>query len=208
MLTILMVVIIVTCVAFLYTEGMWGNAIRLINVVTAALLATSFWEPLADWLEGSLPSYTYLWDFLSLWALFCGFMIVLRLLTNQISKVRVRFLKIADRIGSGVLALMVGWVIVCFTMMSLHTAPLGKTFLFDNFQPEESMVMGTAPDQKWLGFVRNLSCGAYCRSMTEAQWEQRKFVFDPYGEFVDTYDQRRDTLEKHNKATGEIRVRQ
>ena len=49
--TILLLVILIACAASLYTEGMWGNAIRLINVVTAGLIATNYFEPVADWLE-------------------------------------------------------------------------------------------------------------------------------------------------------------
>ncbi len=208
MLTSLMLLIFFACVGFLYTEGMWGNAIRFINVTTAALLATNYWEPAADWLEEWQPSYTYVWDFLSLWALFCVFMIILRSLTDQVSKVRVRFLKIADRIGGVVIAMLVGWVMVSFTMMSLHTAPLARNFLFEGFQSEQPMVMGTAPDQKWLRFVRKLSFGAFSRPATEAEWQNRKFVFDPYGKFVGKYDERRKTLEKHHKNTsGKLRVR-
>ena len=68
-----MFVILFACVAMCYAEGMWSNAIRLINVVTAGLLAVNFFEPLARWLDGMQPSYTYLWDYLSLWALFAVF---------------------------------------------------------------------------------------------------------------------------------------
>ena len=59
-----------------YAEGMWSNAVRLINIVTAGLVAMNFFEPLARWLTDWQPSYTYLWDFLSLWGLFVVFMLV------------------------------------------------------------------------------------------------------------------------------------
>ena len=109
--------------------GMWSNAIRLINVVTAALLATNFFEP-AGPLAGrhGRRRYTYLWDFLALWGLFALFMLILRTVTDQVSRVKVRFLNVADQIGSTVFALWIGWVLVCFTMMTLHTAPLGPQF--------------------------------------------------------------------------------
>ena len=102
------------------------------------LLAVNFYEPVARWLDSMQPSYTYLWDFLA-----CGrcsrvFMVIFRELTSFISQVKVRFLKLADRIGSGVFSLWIGWVMVCFTMMTLHTAPLGRNFLFDGFKPETS----------------------------------------------------------------------
>ena len=110
---------------------------------------------LTDW----QPSYTYLWDFLSLWGLFVVFMLVFRVLTDKLSHVKVKFLKLADRIGSGVLSLWIGWVMVMFTMTTLHTAPLAKVFMFEGFQPEEKMFFGLAPDHQWLAFTQKMSRG-------------------------------------------------
>jgi len=190
-LPLLMLVILFACVAMCYAEGMWSNAVRLINTVTAALLATSLYEPLARWLEGMMPSYTYLWDFISLWVLFGAFNIVFRELTSALSKVKVRFLKIADRIGSGVFAFLVGCVLVSFTMMTLHAAPLGKTFLFGGFQPDQRMLGGTAPDRQWLGFMERISTGAYART------DVRRFTST--NEFIQKYAARREQLEKNVK---------
>ncbi len=196
-LPLLMIVLIFACVATLYADGMWSNAVRLINVVTAALLATNFFEPLARWLDGWQPSYTYLWDFLSLWAIFAFSFGILCEVTNRISQVKVRFLKIADRVGSGVLALWIGWVMVCFTMMTLHTAPLSREFLFKGFQPEERMVFGLAPDRQWLGFTQKMSMGAFSRSATPDEWARGKYVFDPKGEFLPKYATRRAQLQEN-----------
>ena len=159
LLTFLMFLILLACVAMCYAEGMWSNAVRLINIITAGLLAMNFFEPLARMLTGWQPAYTYLWDFLSLWALFVVFMLIFRILTDQLSHVKVKFLKLADRIGSGVLALWIGWVMVMFTMTTLHTAPLAKNFMFEGFQPEERMFMGFGPDRWWLGFTQKMSLG-------------------------------------------------
>ena len=125
--TALLFVVLLACVAFLYGEGMWGNAIRLVNVVTAALLATNFWEPVARILEDSVSKeFSYAWDIIALWGLFSVFVVVLTLATGYASRVKVRFLGIADRIGSIAFAVLIGYVMVCFTTMSLHTAPLAK----------------------------------------------------------------------------------
>ena len=196
----LLFVIFIACVAFLYTEGMWGNAIRLINIVTAALLATNFYEPLAEYLDQQSPSYTYFWDFLSLWGLFVVFMIVFRLLTDRASRVKVRFLKIADQVGSLVLAVLIGWVMICFTATTMHTAPLARNFMFGGFQPEKRMFMGLAPDRQWLNFMRSRSRGGFCRFATEAEWKQEKYVFDPYGQFRPKYAERRSKLEELAKS--------
>ncbi len=206
LLTILLVVIFLACVGVLYPEGMWSNAIRLINVVTAALLATNFWEPAAKWLDDWNSSYTYFWDFIAIWGLFAFFMVVLRALTDSISKVKVRFLNIADRVGSGLFAAWVGWVMVCFTLTTLHMAPLSRNFLFDGFQPEQRMFIGMAPDRKWLGFTQKMSLGTFCRSATEEEWQREKYVFDPQSQFMPKYATRRANLEGHVGSTGTFRV--
>lgn len=210
---VLMFVILVACVASLYTEGMWGNAIRLVNVVFAALLATNFWEPLARWAESKAPTFTYFWDFLCLWALFGLFMVLFRLPTQFLSRVKVRFLKIADRIGSAFFALWVGWVMVCFTMFTLHTAPLSEYFMFGAFQAgKANMPLGLAPDLQWAGFVQKMSLGPFSRGLgddelarygtTDDPGESHTAVFDRNGDFVPKYSARRRAFENYVEEKG------
>ena len=207
-LTILMLVILFATVAVLYTDGVWSNAVRLINVVTACLLAVNFFEPLAHWLDNWQPSYSYVWDFLALWALFALFMTIFTLLTNHVSKVKVRFLKVVDQVGSSIFALWIGWVMVCFTMTALHTAPLARNFMFNGFKSgnEERMMMGFAPDRQWLGFVQKESRGAFAHPATPEEWEQEKYVFDPHAEFMPNYAARRTKLQENVAKHNSIRV--
>ncbi len=196
----LMVVIFAAVAISLYTEGLWGNALRLINVVTAALLATNFYEPLANWLQGmnALESYRRLLDFLCLWLLFGISMGVLRGATDFISKVKVRFLGIVDQVGSGILSCCVAAVMVSFIMMTLHTAPLAEKFMWGGFQTEKPMMMGLGPDTKWLGFTKTVSNGAFARSPAKPM--------DP-NQFVNRYNQRRIEIEAQLTSTGSIRVK-
>ncbi len=149
--TVLMFVILFACAAMLYNDGMWSNSIRLINAITAGLLAMNFFEPAADWLEQQAPAYGYFCDFIALWGLFIIFSLIFRLITDRLSQVKVKFLKMADQIGSGVLALWVGWVMVCFTMVSLHTAPLAKNCLFDEFSTRTEDGFGLCPGSAMAG---------------------------------------------------------
>ena len=187
LLTLLLLVLLFACVALGYGEGLWSNAVRLINVVTAALLATNFFEPVAGWLDSMMRSATYLCDFIALWGLFIVFAVVLGELTNRVSRVKVKFPKIADQIGSGMLSVWIGYVMVCFTLMSLHMAPLSRNFLFGGFQPEQHMFMGLQPDRCWLGFMHKMLTGTFYRS--EAN------IFDPQADFIPKYDARRKALE-------------
>ena len=201
---LLLFVIFFACVASLYREGMWSNAVRLIDVVTAALLATNFWEPVARALEGGQPTFTYMLDFIVLWGLFGVFMVILRAATDFLSRVKVRFIKLAERIGSASFAVLIGWVMLSFATMTLHTAPLGRNFLFDGFQPESRMLAGLAPDRRWLGFMQKMSYGAFSRSVPAG--EPEKYVFDPRAEFMPKYATRRADLEAQLDSTNALRV--
>jgi uncharacterized membrane protein required for colicin V production len=198
-LPLLLLVVLFAVVATCFAEGMWSNAVRLVNVVTAGLLAVSFFEPLANALDSWQPSYSYLWDFLSLWVVFAVSLLIMRETTDRLSRVRVRFLKIADRIGGVVFSVWVGYVMVCFTLMTLHTAPLDKNFLFGGFstQKDARMFFGmTPPDRQWLGVAQKMSTAAFAGNSE----------FDPNAEFMPRYASRRAELEKYIKAKDSLLV--
>jgi len=200
-LPLLLLVIFIAVVASLYTEGMWGNAIMLINVITAALLATSYFEPLANWVEtwgDWFKSCTYLVDFMCLWSVFVVAMVVLRLCSDKICRVKVRFLNLANQIGSIVFACLVALAMLCFTTFTLNTAPLAKHFMYGAFQADKGVIGGWAPDQWWLYFARMASNQVYSRAKVN--------TFDRYGQFRKNYEARRAEIEKHVGAEGAIRV--
>jgi hypothetical protein len=145
------------------------------------------------------------WDFVALWGLFALFMLVFRAATDVLSPVKVRFLSLADQIGSAVLAIWIGWVVVCFTATTLHTAPLAREYLFGSFRPESRAASSWSPEVMWLGFVQQASLGQFRRSAT-AQEEKDKYTFDPHGEFMPKYATRRANLEAQMQATGSLRA--
>jgi uncharacterized membrane protein required for colicin V production len=193
--SIFLILVFAICVGFLHKEGIWNNALKLVNVVTAALLATNFWEPLATWLDGLQPGYTYVWDFVALWGLFSLLMLLMTVATDYVSKVRVHFLGAIDRYGGAVLAVCIAWVMVCFTAMTMHTAPLPREFLFGSFQPEHRAASSWSPEMCWLGTMQRLSEGPLRRSASEEQRKRDAYVFDPRGEFIPKYTTRRTALE-------------
>ena len=199
MLTALLIVIFLTCMGFLARDGLWTNTLRLINVVTAALLATNYFEWVADLMNAVIPTYQYYCDILALWGLFAGFYVVFRLLSDLLSRYRVRFPTIVDNIGGPVMAVWIGWVMICFTTMSLHVSPLARNTLNGGFQPEQRMFFGTAPDRLWLGFMQRMSLGPYS-PLVGGQ------TFDPQGEFMLKYAQRRTNLETGAGKTGTTRT--
>jgi hypothetical protein len=194
----LLLVVFLACLGSLYTEGLWSNALRLVNVLTAALVAVNFWEPVARQMEGSLPSFTFMCDIAALWGVFGLTLLAFRTAARNVSAVKVRFTRIADQVGSLVCAALVGWVMVCFTTMSLHTAPLGERFLWRGFNHEKRMLLGLAPDRQFLGFVSFVSRGSLSRFQTRP--------FDPNKEFIQTYAKRRAAFELHMEQNKSFQV--
>jgi hypothetical protein len=162
----------------------------LINVVSAALVATNYFEPVAELFDDIVPDYGALTDFVSVWLVFAGTLGILSGATDFLSRVKVRFLRPIDQYGGIALAIWIAWVSLCFTTMTLHMAPLPRNYLGGDFQPkpESRMLFGLAPDHRWLGFVQKMSRGQYCCSPEN--------MFDPRADFILKYSQRRGSFEK------------
>jgi hypothetical protein len=200
----LFAVIILATVALLFKQGLWSNTLCLFNAITAGLIATNFFEPVSRFLSDLVSYMDYNWDVIVLGALFGATYMVLKLAMSRVSRVQVRFHPLVDQIGGGIVALWLGWVGVCFVCFALHTSPLAKHFLSDNFQPEDSMFFGLAPDRLWLGFVHKVSNGGgWGRNDADEQGNIRS-AFDPTGEFMLKYGSRRRYLEKHQSPFAGI----
>jgi len=197
--SLVLVVILFVCVAMLVREGLWSNALTLVNVLVAGLLATTQWEALADWIDDQMPSGTYLWDFVSLWTIFCLSFLIMRAITDLISRVRVRFKLPLDWAGGIVFAVLVGWAMVCFTSTTLHTAPLAEHFMAGQFYdtPDDRIFLGMfAPDREWIGWVGSVSAGTF-------HIEGSDDAFPTVEAFITRYAQRRRQYEQINTLLTE-----
>jgi hypothetical protein len=173
----------------------------------AGLLAINFFEPLADWFESSQPTYTYLWDFMAIWAVFCLSMIILRVFSDKISVTRVRFKGPIDLGVGAFLAAWVAWLMVGFTTLTLHLAPLSTNFLGFYEKPDSRTFLGIVPaDRQWLGLAQKMSIGSFSTAPPEdLPADQRDVdfselnVFDPRGEYIFKYHERRAIFEKQTE---------
>jgi hypothetical protein len=205
LLTILALLIIATCVASLRQEGLWSNLVRLLNVTLAAILATNYFEPLAGWLQEQFPAYRYVWDFVSLWTLMIVLAPAFHYFTDRLSRYHVRFPALVDRYGGWAASAATGWLMVCFTFMTLHTAPLPERAFFGQFQPDAPMVLGLAPDRMWLGFVARLSRGPLHRAAERGE-PDGQYAFETPDEFCRRYAIRRVELDAHVSKHQSLRV--
>ncbi|MEX0585978.1 MAG: hypothetical protein WD176_05005 [Pirellulales bacterium] len=181
----LVLVIIFATVACLWNQGMWSAAIMFFNVMTAAMLATIMFEPVASALPAGLRRSNYA-DFFALWGLFIVFAGLLRLVTDFASRANVKFIWPVDISGAIFFAIWTGWVLACFTATSLHVAPLARTSLGGSFMPspdvDDPMAL-VGPDRLWLAFIHSQSQGGLARDEHN--------IFDPDGQFIYKYAARR-----------------
>ncbi|HTQ38508.1 MAG TPA: CvpA family protein [Pirellulales bacterium] len=194
MLNLIILAIFAICVAFIFNEGMWGACLMFCNTLMAAVLASNLFEPVANRLEGMWPGLTYFCDFIAVWLVFVVSLVVFRLSTDLFSRHRMRFKKVVDVTGGVIFAIGVGWIMVQFTLFTMHLAPLERNFLGFQESPETRMFFGLGPDRNWLAFMHEISSGS-ALSRTPSPGDPDAHVFDPRGDFILRYGQRRKDFE-------------
>lgn len=187
---ILMLIILGATIAFSVRDGIWTNLIRLFNLIFSGLIATTYFETLAGTLEGMLPTYTYLLDFLSIWLIFILTYAILRELTNRLSLVRVWFPAIIDKWGGVALAIVLGFTMLSFSVFALYTAPLSPNYWGMNDYP--SLTGG------WAVFAKMESDGELKAGTS----------FGDTKNFYDRYNERRINLAQYGHDHGTIRIDQ
>jgi hypothetical protein len=111
--------------------------------------------------------------------------LVLREITDRVSRTRVRFRKPVELAAGPLVAVLTAWIVVCFTAASLHTAPVPRDLIQPT--PEARMFFGLAPDRRWLAWVRGSSLRGPFANPDQA--------FDPQADFILRYASRRQALE-------------
>ncbi len=154
--------VVLGSLAMLVREGLWSNALMLCNVLMSGLVAFGFFAPLALLIDEKTDGqYTYPLDFICLWCLFVLSVVLFRLISDVLSKSRMRFKNPIDPVGGPLVGLVISWVLAAFLMASLHAAPLAKDLLGGKLLHTSSEVSSKsalfAPDLGWLRFVEKAS---------------------------------------------------
>jgi Colicin V production protein len=204
MFTLILLLIFVGVAAGCWFQGLWSCAINLINLIFAGILATNFWEPICVMLEENAgKEYTFVFDILALWILFSIVYALLRAITNSLSPHRVEFHPYVEIGGRSVLALMCGWIFLCFTTFTLQTAPIPASPFGAWSSPESAAFLGFEPDMQWAAFAQNRSRFAYSRTRAADATtnphpndaEANVEAFDPQADFAARYHDRRTKFE-------------
>lgn len=166
-------------------QGFWGGVIAVVQILFAALLATSLYEPVAASLAGQMPAYSYLLDLFTIWGIFVVAYGVSRTATELLSRKRVQFHPGMELGGRSVAALVAAYLFTMFAAFTVHLAPL-QAKPFGGWDPMSKESVALRPDIQWMNFVRG-----------QSQMGLRgKTVFDPRGTFTGDFYKRREAFEK------------
>ncbi|MEM9411411.1 MAG: hypothetical protein AAGA30_09875 [Planctomycetota bacterium] len=183
--------------------GSWNILLNLTNFFIASMFASAYFEPLADTLESSQSSFTYLLDFVSIWLLFVVVFVFLRVTTDFLSKYQLRMHPLVEHPLRAGLAVWLAGGFVCFAMFTMHLAPIPSEYVTAN--PTRKMC-GFGPDQMWMAFIQSRSRGAHAASKNGLflyeydladhpdDVDLNSRVFDPHAQFAKTYIERRSNL--------------
>lgn len=172
------------CVA---SDGAWGAAFTMISVMIAGLIATSFFEVTATFLQQSISGsveWQHRWDIIAFIGLFSALVFGLRAATEQILPVDIEIHGMVFDIARWTCGLVTGFVTMAILMTALHTAPLPRQFV--GFAPEPANRGGPigqmGPDMKWLGYVHNITEKSFRRGSHGPIFDGAAFPFYQGGE--------------------------
>ncbi len=167
-------------------QGLWTGLVAIPSLLAAAAVATAWHGVAAAWLDGLIGSYTHLLDLLAIWGIFALVMLVLREVTDRVSRHRVEFPPLVEKFGAPVAAAVAAWILLEFTAASLQTAPFPVAAV--QRTPESRMLFGISPDRQWLQFIRG--------SSVSGPFAAPSSPFDPKADFIVRHAQRRIGLER------------
>lgn len=173
--------------------GTWNAMINLINFFISALIASSFYEPLASLLESFAGTYALVIDFVAIWILFAVSFGILRGTTDFLTNYQLQMNRWVDYSIRTVLSIWLAAGFACFTFFTFHLAPLPR----DQYDvPSTEKLFGFGPDQMWMAFIQSRSRGALAESKDAAFLPEYDLqdhpddvkldsrVFDPYSRFA------------------------
>ena len=185
--------------AGMWFHGAWKNAMFLICILLAGIVATNFFEPVSDMLEGVNSGLTYVFDFMIVWILFCITFLILRFFCELAGASPVKFPRPAELTLRSILAVWSAWIFTCFAAFTLHMAPLNSETPLGAWEtPHESPAfLFLAPDRLWMAYAYSHSQGVLSRGNFDPNYTAREDAdadvqpFDSNGQFIYRYHQRR-----------------
>lgn len=114
-------------VAMTINEGLWSNTIALLCILISGCASVAAGVPLGVMILDQIgldAANAWYCVFAGIWGVFVLSLLVLRIVTDRASQVRVRFLPIVDKIGGILMGLFVATMLTSFAASTLLAAPI------------------------------------------------------------------------------------
>jgi hypothetical protein len=134
------------------SEGLWGAALVFFNVLFAAMISFNFYEPLARLLDSTGINWGFS-DTLCMLGLFCVALTALRLTTETVAPVMVKFPTAVYHAGRLVFGLGGAAVTMAVVLLAFHAAPVHKE-IFGSMDHKSKSPFGLGLDHLWLSFFQ------------------------------------------------------
>ncbi len=190
------IVLILGMTYALASEGLWGAALMFFNAVFAGLIAFNFYEPLAALLATNVDALSGYADALCLLVLFAVALLLLRLTTDSLGPMMVRFPSIVYHIGRWLFGLLGASVTMAIILIAFHVSPIHKAMFYGAYPFDHKPPFGWGLDWHWLGFFQ------YSTGQTFAIANENDDYSDPTGEYgsAKVFDPRGRWLIDHQNA--------
>jgi hypothetical protein len=114
-------------VAMTINEGLWNNAILLLAVVLGGLFGIFVGVPVGNMIAEQAGAKTeQLWYFVfaGVWGVFSLSVLVIRLILDRTSRVRMKFIPLVDKIGGPIIGLIAAIMFTSFVTYTLDRIPI------------------------------------------------------------------------------------
>ncbi|MGI9427434.1 MAG: CvpA family protein [Bythopirellula sp.] len=114
-------------VAMCLNEGLWNNTVLLLLVLISGLAGVTAGVPLGSMLleqSGKGENFAWYFVFAGVWGTFSVTLLVLRIVADKASNVRIRFLPVVDKIGGILMGLFVAVMLSSFAAYTLLKIPV------------------------------------------------------------------------------------
>jgi len=187
------VVLILVLTYVLMSEGLWGAALMCFNILFASLIAFNFYEALASLIAQNAGSWSHPWaDMVSLMGLFLVSVTLLRLTTDSLGSIMVRFPTPLYHLGRITFGLIGATITTAVLLLALNCAPVHKK-LFGVLGYDAKPPFGMAIDRRFLAGFQYATGYTFSRGGNAI--EDPEFgdahVFDPAGRWLIDHEQAR-----------------
>jgi hypothetical protein len=126
-LAILICAVLFAGVAMTVAEGLWNNAINLICIVLGGLFGMFIGVPVGTMIAEQADAGTEnLWYFVfaGVWGVFALSVLIMRVLVEKASRVKMRFLGPVDKFGGPLVGIMVAIMFASFAAFTIDRIPM------------------------------------------------------------------------------------